>query len=187
MAAVEAALATEEKTFLVAAQKDGDSDQPELRRPVHRRHARRHQEDGPQRRRHRADRPGRRARPPARASSRPSRSSKVRYEPYPLPDDAGTELEALQRAVVDLALKVLELAEVQTPVTIQQLVAQAQDPLRFAFLLGSMLSLDVAKEQALLEATTRPRGADAAARLPDARGAGAGAAPHASRARPRRR
>src|SRR5204863_9122275 len=79
----------------------------------------------------------------------------VRFEPFPLPEDGGTEVEAMQRAVVDLALKVLELAEVQTPVTMQQLVAQAQDPLRFAFLLGSMLSLEVPKEQALLEATSR--------------------------------
>jgi ATP-dependent Lon protease len=44
---------------------------------------------------------------------------------------------------------------VQVPVNIQQLVAQAQDPLRFAYLLGSMLSLDVQREQALLEAPTR--------------------------------
>src|SRR5208282_5919590 len=72
---------------------------------------------------------------------------KVRYVSHPLPEDGGTEVEALQRAIVDLAVKVLELAEVQTPVTVQQLLAQAQDPLRFAFLLGSMLSLDVAREQ----------------------------------------
>ena len=80
---------------------------------------------------------------------------KARFVPYPLPEDSGTEVEALQRAVIDLALKVLELAEVQTPITVQQLAAQAQDPLRFAFLLGSMLSLETSKEQALLEAPTR--------------------------------
>src|SRR5262249_43362216 len=77
------------------------------------------------------------------------------YEAYPLPDDHGTEIEALQRAVTNLASKVLELAEVPVPVTAQQLVAQSGDPLRFVFLLGSMMSLEVAKEQALLEATTR--------------------------------
>src|SRR5207247_1926952 len=63
--------------------------------------------------------------------------------------------EALRGAVSDLAAKVLELAEVQAPVSIQQLVSQSADPLRFAFLLGSMLSLEVSKEQALLEATSR--------------------------------
>ena len=64
----------------------------------------------------------------------------------------------------------------QAPVNIQQLAAQAQDPLQLAYLLGSMLSLDVPKEQALLEAPHAAGGAATAARLPDPRGAGAGAA-----------
>ena len=38
---------------------------------------------------------------------------------------------------------------------IQQIAAQAGDPLRLAYMLGSMVTLDVAKEQALLEAGTR--------------------------------
>ncbi len=80
---------------------------------------------------------------------------KVRVQPLPEPQDNGTEVEALYRAVIDLAARVLELAQVQVPVNIQQLVAQTQDPLRFVYLLGSMLSLDVAREQALLEAPTR--------------------------------
>ena len=82
----------------------------------------------------------------------------------------------MYRAVIDLAGRVLELAQVQVPVNIQQLVAQTQDPLRLAYLLGSMLSLDVAKEQALLEAPTPRRGVAAAARLSRPRGPGAGAA-----------
>ena len=40
-------------------------------------------------------------------------------------------------------------------VNIDQLAAQAPDPLILAFLVGSMMSLDVAKEQALLEVPTR--------------------------------
>jgi ATP-dependent Lon protease len=80
---------------------------------------------------------------------------KARVRTLPLPEDGGPEVEALQRAVIELAGRVLELAQVQTPITVAQLVAQAPDPLRFAYLLGSMLSLDVAREQALLEAPTR--------------------------------
>jgi ATP-dependent Lon protease len=80
---------------------------------------------------------------------------KARVRTLSLPEDGGTEVEALQRAVIELAGRVLELAQVQAPITIEQLVAQAQDPLRFAYLLGSMLSLDVPREQALLEAPTR--------------------------------
>jgi ATP-dependent Lon protease len=79
----------------------------------------------------------------------------MRVRPLPFPDDTGTEVEALYRAVIELAAKVMELAQVQSPVNIQQLVAQAQDPLRLAYMLGSMMSLEVAKEQALLEAPTR--------------------------------
>jgi ATP-dependent Lon protease len=162
LAAIESVLATEEKTFIVAAQRDNASDQPGFAdlytvgtRAVIKKMART---------------------APAGEGEQQSVIEmlvqgvervrllgveqvepflKVRYEPWPLPEDKGTEVEAMQRAIVDLAVKVLELAEVQTPVTVQQLLAQAQDPLRFAFLLGSMLSLDVAKEQALLEATTR--------------------------------
>jgi ATP-dependent Lon protease len=57
--------------------------------------------------------------------------------------------------VVDLAGKALELAPGPIPFTVQQLAAQAPDPLRLVYLIGSMLSLEVGKEQALLEAPTR--------------------------------
>jgi len=166
VAAIEAALATEEKTFIVAAQKDGSTDQPGYAdlhtvgtRAVIKKMARTGPTAGGK------GEPGsegvielivqgvERVRLISVEQTEPY--LKVRYESFPLPEDSGTEVEALQRAVVDLALKVLELAEVQTPVTVQQLVAQSQDPLRFAFLLGSMLALDTSKEQALLEATSR--------------------------------
>jgi ATP-dependent Lon protease len=80
---------------------------------------------------------------------------KVRYEVMPLPEDTGAGVEAVYRAVIDLAKRVLELANAETPVDITQLVSQAGDPLRLAYLLGSLLSLDSQKEQALLEAPTR--------------------------------
>ncbi len=79
----------------------------------------------------------------------------ARVRPLPLPEDSGTEVEALYRAVLELAGRMLELVQTPTPINVQQLAAQASDPLRLAFLIGSMLSLDVAKEQALLEAATR--------------------------------
>jgi len=80
---------------------------------------------------------------------------KARIRPLPMPDDTGTELEALQPAVVELAARAVHLMQVETPVNLQQLILQAGDPLRLAYMLGSMLSLEVAKEQALLEAPTR--------------------------------
>ena len=88
------------------------------------------------------------------------------------------EVEALYRAVLELAARVLELAAGRSAASDIDADARrpADDPLRLAYLLGSMLSLDVAKEQALLEAASRGRSAAPAARLPDARSAGAGAA-----------
>ena len=80
---------------------------------------------------------------------------KARVRPLPLPQDQGTEVEALRRAVLELTARALELAHPEGGANIDQLAAQAPDPLILAFLVGSMMSLDVAKEQALLEAPTR--------------------------------
>jgi ATP-dependent Lon protease len=73
----------------------------------------------------------------------------------PLPEDGSTETEALYRAVLELAARAIELSQGQGQVNVAQLAAQAGDPLRLAYLMGSMLSLDVQKEQAILEANTR--------------------------------
>jgi ATP-dependent Lon protease len=154
LAAVEAALATEEKTFVVAAQKDGNNDQPGFddlysigTRAVIKKMARGEGViellvQGVER-------------VTLLKAEQNEPFLKARVQSLPEPQDMGTEIEALHRAVVDLAARVLELAQVQVPINIQQIVAQTQDPLRFAYLLGSMLSLDVAREQALLEAPTR--------------------------------
>jgi ATP-dependent Lon protease len=80
---------------------------------------------------------------------------KARVRTLPPPEDKGPAVEALFRANLELAGRVLELVRPQTPVDINQLAAQASDPLQLVYLLGSMLSLDVPKEQALLEAATR--------------------------------
>jgi ATP-dependent Lon protease len=80
---------------------------------------------------------------------------KARVRPLPLPEDRGPEVDAMVRAVLELAGRVLELAQPQGPVNVQQLLANTPDPIRLVFLLGSMLSLDIPKEQALLEATSR--------------------------------
>jgi ATP-dependent Lon protease len=155
IAAVEAALATEEKTLLVAAQRDPNNEQPGpddlyaigtkavIKKMV------RPQQGGIE--------------VLVQGSERLAILKVEQTEPYlrarvrplPFPDDSGTELEALQRAVIELAGKVIELAQPQANINIDQLAAQAQDPLRLAYLLGSMLGLDVPKEQALLEAPTR--------------------------------
>jgi ATP-dependent Lon protease len=154
MAAVEAVLGTEEKSFVVAAQRDGDNEQPGIddlytigTRAVIKKMARGEGiieliVQGVER-------------VTLLKAEQTEPFLKAGVRPLPEPQDSGTEIEALYRTVVELAARVLELAQVQVPVNIQQLVAQTQDPLRFVYLLGSMLSLDVAREQALLEAATR--------------------------------
>jgi ATP-dependent Lon protease len=79
----------------------------------------------------------------------------ARVQPFPLPEDGGTEVEALVRSVTDLGRRIIELAQPQAPINFQDFMAQAGDPLRLAYLFGTMLGLDVASEQKLLEAGTR--------------------------------
>ena len=158
LAAVEASLATEEKAFLAVALKNPEAEPPTAERPLYGGHPGRHQEDGPH---------------AARGSSFWFRASsawslvgldqtepylRAQVRPLPLPEDTGTEVEALRRAVLELTARALELAHPEAGFNIDQLAAQAPDPLILAFLVGSMMSLDVAKEQALLEAPTRVEG-----------------------------
>lgn len=73
----------------------------------------------------------------------------------PLPEDAGPEIEAMHAAVVELATRAIELAQPQAPADVSRMLAQSEDPLRLVFLLASILSLEMQKEQALLEAPSR--------------------------------
>ena len=78
-----------------------------------------------------------------------------RMRPLPAPTDGGAEVEALHRAVLDLARRALELAQPQAPAQLVQLLATTEDPVQLVYLLGSLLNLDLVKEQSLLEAQTR--------------------------------
>src|ERR1700690_3616608 len=79
----------------------------------------------------------------------------VRVNALPLPQDHSQEVEALHRAVAELAGKVVTLAQPNAPAELAQMLTQTEDPLRLVYLLGSMMNLELAKEQALLEALTR--------------------------------
>ena len=80
---------------------------------------------------------------------------KGRAVPLPLPEDKGPEIEALQGALVELAGEALTLAQPNTPQELRGLLASNDDPLRLAFVLAAMFSLDAEKCQSLLEAPTR--------------------------------
>lgn len=83
---------------------------------------------------------------------------RARVRPLPLPDDTGPEVEALHRSLLDLAAKMLQLAQPENPISLSQLAAQAPDPVVLGFLLASMVGLDAAKEQQLLECSSRTEG-----------------------------
>ena len=80
---------------------------------------------------------------------------RARILPLALPEDTGPELEALESALIELASRALALAQPNAPQDLGRLLAANEDPLRLAYLLASMFSLELDKEQKLLEAATR--------------------------------
>jgi ATP-dependent Lon protease len=79
----------------------------------------------------------------------------AKYRVLPLPEDRSSEVEALEGALLEQAAKAISLAQPQSAVELTRMLAGHDDPLRLAYLLASIFSLDVAKEQTLLEAETR--------------------------------
>jgi ATP-dependent Lon protease len=61
----------------------------------------------------------------------------------------------LQGALIELATAAIQLMQPNSPTEITRLLAANDDPLRLAYVLASMFSLDIEKEQSLLEADTR--------------------------------
>ena len=156
LAAVEAALATEEKEIVVVAQRDAGIDEPK-------------QDD--------LYTIGTKA--VIRKMSRPNEDlmevlvigtervvilkleetepfTRARVRSYPVPEEKNAELEALHRALVDLAVKAVGLAQSQqAPQDLTRMIAQNEDGLRLVYLLASMFGMDLQKEQNLLEAVSR--------------------------------
>ncbi|MBI1852728.1 MAG: endopeptidase La [Planctomycetes bacterium] len=83
--------------------------------------------------------------------------ARVRPLPMPAPDAGDTEFEALHRTVLDLADRVIALLRPRGGREVAQFQAHAREmsPILLAYTLGTMMSLDAGKEQALLEAPTQ--------------------------------
>jgi ATP-dependent Lon protease len=79
----------------------------------------------------------------------------AKYRVLALPEDGGSEVEALAGALLELAAKAITLAQPQTAPEMTRMLAGSDDPLKLAYLLASIFSLDMAREQELLEAETR--------------------------------
>ena len=80
---------------------------------------------------------------------------RARVRLAPVPEESTTEIEALQRAIVELASRAIQLAQPNASAEFTQMLAANDDPLQLVYVIGSLLSLDLHKEQALLEAPTR--------------------------------
>ncbi len=76
----------------------------------------------------------------------------ARVRRAPLEGEVTPEIEALQRSVLDVTGKLVELSNVQLPAEVSQLISQDKDPIRVVYLLSSIIHLDLEKEQTLLEA-----------------------------------
>jgi ATP-dependent Lon protease len=79
---------------------------------------------------------------------------KVRIRPLPMPEEKSTEIEALYREVSGLAIRAVELTQPQATGEISQLIGASKDPLSLVYILAPMFSLELEKEQSLLEAPT---------------------------------
>ena len=77
---------------------------------------------------------------------------RARIHPLPLPEDTGTEVEAMERDILDLATRAINLAHGDSSNDLARVLKGQEDSLHMVFLLASMMSLPVEKEQVLLEA-----------------------------------
>ncbi len=79
----------------------------------------------------------------------------ARVRQFNIPDEAGTEIEALERALLELAQKVVSLAQPEAAPDLTRMMSSSDDTLRMTFLMASMMNLPLDKEQKILEAMTR--------------------------------
>jgi ATP-dependent Lon protease len=80
---------------------------------------------------------------------------KARVHLAPMPEEKGPEVEALYRSMLDLASRAMAIVQPDMQVDIAKSLPPAEDLIHHAYLIASMLGLDVTKEQTLLEAPTR--------------------------------
>ncbi len=72
----------------------------------------------------------------------------ARFVPYPLPVDETPEVEALQRELVALALKALSLAQPQAPPEVSRALMSGESTLELVFTMASIFGMDPEKQQA---------------------------------------
>ncbi len=76
-------------------------------------------------------------------------------ENVPRPEDWDANTEALHREILDAAAKILAQVNPQAQAALTQMIRQVEQPLHQVYVLSSLLSLKLADEQRLLGATTQ--------------------------------
>jgi ATP-dependent Lon protease len=81
----------------------------------------------------------------------------ARVRSLPLPDDSSRETEALTLSIIEMGTKFVGLVQSagQTPQELARMFTTQEDPLRLAYMLASLMNLETSREQALLEAPMR--------------------------------
>ncbi|HZM15689.1 MAG TPA: endopeptidase La [Candidatus Krumholzibacteria bacterium] len=78
----------------------------------------------------------------------------ARVRPAPVPEEKSVEIEALRREVYELATRANELSRPQLTSEFEKMLSESDEPMRLVYLLGSIITLELEKEQSLLEATS---------------------------------
>ncbi|MBI5506559.1 MAG: endopeptidase La [Deltaproteobacteria bacterium] len=154
VAAVEAALASEDKLVLVVAQRDPDNDDPGLGdlHPVGTKAVLRHVSRGENT--VQAILQGvERVRLDSVVSTYPYVT--VAVTPIPAASDSGTQVEALAGELKDLARKFQTLAHIAPQLDLAQVFSAVDDPTQLVYMIAAALVLKVPEAQSLLEAATR--------------------------------
>ncbi len=71
------------------------------------------------------------------------------------PGDTGSELEALHRTMLDQAARMLELGPAQMQIDLKQLVSDLEKPIEQAYVLSSVISISIDKQYQLLAANSQ--------------------------------
>ncbi len=154
LAAIEAAVASEDKTLFVVAQRDARVEDPALE------HLYNIGTEAVIKRMERGEgviqlivQGTRRMEIIDGVQSSPHLQARVRALAEPA--DTGAEVDALQRAIIDVAARIQAMSQPEGQIGVAQILSQFKDPLHQAYLLATMLGLDSEKEQQLLEADSR--------------------------------
>ncbi|MEX2307313.1 MAG: endopeptidase La [Pirellulales bacterium] len=153
-AAMEAALASEEKTLVVLAQRDRDTEVPDFGDLF---------SIGTLAVIKRMQRIGDTIQAIIQGGPRVQVTRGVSREPYlkgefaihPEPSDTSTEVEALFGETKKLSNRAFQLLQPEAGMALSEMARNIAKPIQYVYLLGSIFSLGVEKEQALLEAATQ--------------------------------